>query len=256
MPELILFNKPYGVICQFSSHELHQTLSNFIEAPGFYPAGRLDTDSEGLLLLTNDGTLQARISHPRHKLEKTYWVQVEGVPSEEALDRLRQGVDLVDFVTQPAKVERIDAPDIWPRTPPIRVRKFIPDSWLAITIAEGKNRQVRRMTAKVGLPTLRLIRVKIGDWEVHDVPPGEWRKLTVALPPTPRVERSTPATAQSSGGPRERTTGTLTRSAPSAKPGAPAASGPSQRSGAAGHQGKQPGGQIRRHNTNKLRREP
>lgn len=179
MSELILFNKPYGVITQFSDHPLHPTLSNYIDAPGFYPAGRLDTDSEGLLLLTNDGKLQAQVADPRHKLPKTYWVQVEGTPTEEALERLRRGVDLGDFTTQPAQAELLAAPDIWPRTPPIRVRKFIPDSWIALTIREGKNRQVRRMTAKVGFPTLRLVRVRIGDWTVDDIAPGEWVKRKV-----------------------------------------------------------------------------
>jgi 23S rRNA pseudouridine2457 synthase len=180
MSELILFNKPYGVITQFSDHALHQTLSNFIDAPGFYPAGRLDTDSEGLLLLTNDGKLQAHIADPRHKLPKTYWVQVEGTPSAEALAQLRQGVNLGDFTTLPAEAKLMAAPpDIWPRTPPIRVRKFIPDSWVALTIREGKNRQVRRMTAKIGHPTLRLIRVSIGDFTLDGIAPGEWQRRTV-----------------------------------------------------------------------------
>jgi 23S rRNA pseudouridine2457 synthase len=182
MPSLILFNKPYGVITQFSQHELHRTLSDYIDAPGFYPAGRLDTDSEGLLLLTDDGKLQAHIADPRHKLPKTYWVQVEGTPSDEALAHLRRGVNVGDFTTLPAEAERIAAPDIWPRTPPIRVRKFIPDSWIALTIREGKNRQVRRMTAKVGLPCLRLLRVRVGDWEISDIAPGEMRRIDVALP--------------------------------------------------------------------------
>jgi 23S rRNA pseudouridine2457 synthase len=181
MSELILFNKPYGVITQFSDHALHQTLSNFIDAPGFYPAGRLDTDSEGLLLLTNDGKLQAHIADPRHKLPKTYWVQVEGTPSPQALDQLRHGVNLGDFTTQAAEVEILPPPDIWPRTPPIRVRKFIPDTWIALTIREGKNRQVRRMTAKVGHPTLRLVRVRIGEFTLDGVPPGEWQRRTIAF---------------------------------------------------------------------------
>ncbi|GLR15097.1 pseudouridine synthase [Chitinimonas prasina] len=184
MPDVILFNKPYGVITQFSDHALHPTLSNHIDAPGFYPAGRLDTDSEGLLLLTNDGKLQAHIADPRHKLPKTYWVQVEGNPSDEALAALRRGVDLGDFTTLPALAERLAPPDIWPRSPPIRVRKFIPDSWIALTIREGKNRQVRRMTAKVGLPTLRLIRMQVGDWTLEGIAPGAWRQLSVDLPPT------------------------------------------------------------------------
>lgn len=191
MPELILFNKPYGVICQFSQHPLHATLSQHIDAPGFYPAGRLDTDSEGLLLLTDDGVLQTRIADPRHKLPKTYWVQVEGRPSEDALAALRQGVNLGDFVTLPAEVVSISPPIIWPRQPPIRVRKHIPDSWLAITLREGKNRQIRRMTAKVGLPTLRLIRASIGTWSLDGLLPGEQRRLVVELPRPGRL-RSAP----------------------------------------------------------------
>ncbi|QDQ27363.1 pseudouridine synthase [Chitinimonas arctica] len=181
MPDLILFNKPYGVITQFSGHSLHPTLSDHIDAPGFYPAGRLDTDSEGLLLLTNDGKLQAHIADPRHKLPKTYWVQVEGTPSEQALEQLRRGLDLGDFTTLPALAERLPEPAVWPRTPPIRVRKLIPDSWIALTIREGKNRQVRRMTAKAGLPTLRLIRVAIGPWSLAELElaPGQWRKISV-----------------------------------------------------------------------------
>lgn len=183
MPDLILLNKPYGVICQFSSHPTHPTLSSLIDRPGFYAAGRLDTDSEGLLLLTDHGGLNHRITDPRHKLPKTYWVQVEGVPDELQLQALREGVDLGDFMTQPAQVQRLAPPEIWARQPPIRVRKHIPDSWLALTIHEGKNRQVRRMTAKVGLPTLRLIRVQIGEWALGDLQPGEQRVLQVSLPP-------------------------------------------------------------------------
>lgn len=192
MPELILFNKPHGVISQFSEHVLHPTLSSHIDAPGFYPAGRLDTDSEGLLLLTNDGGLQARIADPRHKLPKTYWVQVEGVPGEAALDAMRRGLDLGDFFTLPAQVERIDPPEIWPRTPPIRVRKFIPDSWIALTIQEGKNRQVRRMTAKVNLPTLRLIRFQIGEWSLDGLLPGNLRRIIVETPPVVERRRHRP----------------------------------------------------------------
>ncbi|MFC4159743.1 pseudouridine synthase [Chitinimonas lacunae] len=191
MPELLLFNKPYGVICQFSDHPLHPTLSSYIEAPGFYPAGRLDTDSEGLLLLTDHGPLQARIADPRHKLPKTYWVQVEGVPDEAALEALRRGVDLGDFHTLPAEVRLMAPPALWPRQPPIRVRKSIPDSWIELTIREGKNRQVRRMTAKVGLPTLRLVRVRIGDWQLDGLEPGQMRRLEVELSrrPMPAVAR-------------------------------------------------------------------
>jgi 23S rRNA pseudouridine2457 synthase len=173
---LILFNKPYGVVCQFSKHETHQTLKDFIPVPGVYAAGRLDTDSEGLLILTDDGNLQHRLSDPRHKLPKTYWVQVDGVPSDADLEPLRHGVDLGDFVTRPAQVRIIsEPPGLWPRTPPIRMRKAIPTAWLEILISEGKNRQVRRMTAKVGFPTLRLIRCAIGDYVFGGLLPGQWR---------------------------------------------------------------------------------
>lgn len=180
MSRILLFNKPYGVICQFSSDGLHPTLADYIPVPGFYPAGRLDTDSEGLLLLTDDGALQHRITDPRHKLAKTYWVQVEGIPDEAALTQLRRGVNLPDFTSRPAQVRLMDAPpNLWPRNPPIRSRKNIPDSWLKLTIHEGKNRQVRRMTAAAGYPTLRLIRYRIGEWTVDELPPGIWREAAV-----------------------------------------------------------------------------
>ena len=176
MGSVLLFNKPYGVICQFSRDGLHPTLADYIALPDFYPAGRLDTDSEGLLVLTDDGLLQNRITDPKHKLAKTYWVHVEGVPGEDALKKLRRGVTLSDFTTQPAGVNRIDEPaNLWPRDPPIRERKNIPTSWLELTIREGKNRQVRRMTAAVGLPTLRLIRYRIGEWTLDGLEPGKWR---------------------------------------------------------------------------------
>ncbi len=182
MSRILLFNKPYGVICQFSpglSGEggVHPTLANYIALPGFYPAGRLDTDSEGLLLLTDDGKLQHRITDPRHKLPKTYWVQVEGIPGEAALAHLRRGVKLPDFTTLPAQARLIEEPSgLWPRNPPIRERKAIPVSWLELTIREGKNRQVRRMTAAVGHPTLRLIRYAIGEWTLNGLAPGAWRE--------------------------------------------------------------------------------
>lgn len=181
MSRLILFNKPYGVITQFSSDGKHATLKEFIPLPGVYPAGRLDTDSEGLLILTDDGQLQHRISDPRHKLPKTYWAQVEGIPDQAALGNLRRGVDLGDFVTRPAEARLIEEPTgLWPRTPPVRFRKEIPTSWIELIIREGKNRQVRRMTAKVGFPTLRLIRYRIGDWTLTGLAQGEWREITLA----------------------------------------------------------------------------
>jgi 23S rRNA pseudouridine2457 synthase len=180
MPRLILFNKPYGVLPQFTDERTsgpsRPTLADYIDIPGVYPAGRLDMDSEGLMILTDDGRLQARIADPRHKMPKTYWVQVEGEPDEAALAALRNGVTLKDGLTLPAKAERIDAPNIWPRDPPIRVRLSVPDSWISLTITEGKNRQVRRMTAAVGFPTLRLVRWSIGEWSVDGLDPGEWRE--------------------------------------------------------------------------------
>jgi 23S rRNA pseudouridine2457 synthase len=185
MARLILFNKPYGVLCQFTDDSptaTRPTLAQFIQAPGVYPAGRLDLDSEGLLLLTDDGKLQARIADPRFKLPKTYLVQIEGDPDEPALDRLRQGVRLKDGPTLPAEVERIAEPKPWPRDPPIRFRKSVPDCWIRLTIREGRNRQVRRMTAAVGHPTLRLVRWSIGDWTVEGLSPGEWRQAGTDRP--------------------------------------------------------------------------
>lgn len=182
MARLVLFNKPYGVLSQFTDRATaakRPTLADYIDMPGVYPAGRLDHDSEGLLLLCDDGRLQARIADPRFKLAKTYLVQVEGVPDDAALDRLRQGVVLNDGPTLPAGAEAIAAPALWPRDPPIRVRRTVPDSWIALTIREGRNRQVRRMTAAVGHPTLRLIRQRIGDWSIDALQPGEWRVTTV-----------------------------------------------------------------------------
>jgi 23S rRNA pseudouridine2457 synthase len=178
MSRILLFNKPYGVICQFSRDGLHPTLADYISMPGFYPAGRLDTDSEGLLLLTDDGKLQHRITDPQHKLPKTYWVQVEGAPDEAALQRLRDGVKLSDFTTLPAAAQLMEEPArLWQREPPVRFRKDIPTSWLQLTIREGKNRQVRRMTAAVGFPTLRLIRYAIGDWKLDGIPQGKWLNI-------------------------------------------------------------------------------
>lgn len=178
MTKLILFNKPFGVLPQFTdrgSETKRATLSDFIEVPGVYPAGRLDRDSEGLMMLTDDGKMQARIADPKYKMPKTYLVQVEGEVADESLTLLRQGVELKDGLTRPADVERIAEPDLWPRNPPIRVRKSVPDCWLKVTISEGRNRQVRRMTAAVGHPTLRLVRWSIGDWTLGELQPGEWR---------------------------------------------------------------------------------
>lgn len=177
---LIRFNKPYGVLSQFTdqgSETARTTLSDFIAMPGVYPAGRLDRDSEGLLLLTDDGALQARIANPRFKMPKTYLAQVEGIPDSAALNQLRGGVTLKDGLTRPAKAEIIDPPDLWPRDPPVRYRKSVADSWLRLTITEGRNRQVRRMTAAVGHPTLRLVRWRIGDWDLDDLQPGAWQAV-------------------------------------------------------------------------------
>ena len=178
---LILLNKPYGVLSQFTdkgtADSPRATLSDYVDVPKVYPAGRLDRDSEGLLLLTDDGRLQARIAHPKFKKPKTYLVQVEGDPSEEQLARLRRGVTLKDGPTRPAQVRRLPPPDLWPRVPPVRFRKSVPDAWLEMTITEGRNRQVRRMTAHVGLPCLRLVRWSIGDWSVEGLAPGEWRNI-------------------------------------------------------------------------------
>ncbi len=180
MARLILFNKPFGVLSQFTdrgTETARATLSDFIAVPGVYPAGRLDRDSEGLLLLTDDGALQARIADPKFKLSKTYLVHVEGVPDEAALAQLRQGVRLNDGMTRPAEVMAIDAPELWLRDPPVRFRKSVPDAWLRLTIREGRNRQVRRMTAAVGLPTLRLVRWQVGEWTLDGIAPGQWREV-------------------------------------------------------------------------------
>ena len=178
MSQVILFNKPYGVICQFTRGAGHLSLKDFITFPGFYPAGRLDVDSEGLVLLTDDGKLQNRMSEPRFKLPKTYWVQVEGKPDELALNKLRHGIVLNNFKTQPAQAYLMDKPDyLWPRTPSVRFRKNIATTWMYLILTEGKNRQVRRMTAAVSFPTLRLIRYAIGQYTLQGIAPGEWRVL-------------------------------------------------------------------------------
>ncbi len=174
MAAIILFNKPFGVLTQFTGSPQEQTLAQYIDAPGFYAAGRLDKDSEGLLLLTNDGKLQQQISHPRFGKAKTYLVQVDGDIDEQAVQSLRAGVLLKDGKTRPAGVDRIAEPELWPRNPPVRFRKHIPTSWIRITLSEGKNRQVRRMTAAVGFPTLRLVRTQISDWSLGELQPGEW----------------------------------------------------------------------------------
>jgi 23S rRNA pseudouridine2457 synthase len=176
LSKLIVFNKPYGVLSQFTPEGRWRGLIDFIPVKDVYVAGRLDADSEGLLLLTDDGALQARIADPRYKLPKTYWVQVDGEPSDVALEQLRQGVRYADFTTRPSQVRRIAEPEnLWPRDPPIRCRQSLPTSWLEIQISEGKNRQVRRMTAHVGHPTLRLIRYAIGTLNLTGLAPGEWR---------------------------------------------------------------------------------
>ncbi len=178
MSRLILFNKPFGVLPQFTdraSPTPRPTLSDYIDVPGVYPAGRLDRDSEGLMLLTDDGRLQARLSHPRHKVGKTYLVQVEGAPTEADLEPLRRGVALKDGMTRPARARLIAAPALWERQPPVRVRKTVPDRWIELVLREGRNRQVRRMTAAIGFPTLRLVRWQVGDYRLDGLAPGQWR---------------------------------------------------------------------------------
>ncbi|MGM0767339.1 MAG: pseudouridine synthase [Pseudomonadota bacterium] len=193
MATLILFNKPYQVMSQFtdSDHDgpPRATLADWIQVPGVYPAGRLDYDSEGLLLLTDDGQVQHRIASPRQKMPKTYWVQVEGCITDDALAQLRAGVTLKDGRTQRAQAEAIPEPDLWPRQPPVRHRDSVPTSWLSLTITEGKNRQVRRMTAAVGFPTLRLVRSRIGDWDLNGLAPGQYRKLSIHAPASPPMRR-------------------------------------------------------------------
>ncbi len=212
MATLILLNKPFDMLCQFRDNEGRRTLAECLHDPAYrdvYPAGRLDRDSEGLVLLTNNGPLQHRIAHPKHKEEKHYWVQVDGDISDEALQALRDGLELKDGVTLPARAERIEPPAVWDRDPPVRYRKTQPTSWLSLSIREGRNRQVRRMTAAAGFPTLRLIRYAVGDWHLDQdgqrLQPGEFRVLDVAAPPAakkpntqtrPRRRRSTPASSR------------------------------------------------------------
>ncbi len=184
----LLFNKPYMVLTQFTDAEERSTLADYVQVKGVYAAGRLDRDSEGLLLLTSDGQLQSHIASPQFKQPKTYWVQVEGIPSEEQLEQLRRGIMLKDGKTQPADVRQIPEPDLWPRHPPVRYRKSVPDCWLEITIREGRNRQVRRMTAAIGHPTLRLVRYRIGPWTLDGLAPGEYREITPpAIPNSPQL---------------------------------------------------------------------
>jgi len=178
---LILFNKPYGVLTQFTDREGRPTLADYIQTPGVYAAGRLDRDSEGLLLLTDDGRLQHQLSDPRHKLPKTYWVQVDGEISDDALEKLRRGVLLDGTRTRPAQARRIPEPTLWPREPPVRFRRLIPTSWIEVVLTEGRNRQVRRMTAAVSHPTLRLVRAAIGPYRLHDLAPGQSRQADPGL---------------------------------------------------------------------------
>lgn len=177
MTKIILFNKPYDVLSQFTDADGRATLADYIDLKEVYPAGRLDRDSEGLLVLTDDGRAQHEIANPKRKMAKTYWAQVEGIPEEQALEQLRKGLELKDGLTRPAKAHLLETPDMWPRTPPIRYRADIPDSWVELTIKEGKNRQVRRMTAAVGHPTLRLIRYRVGPWTIDGLEPGQWKIL-------------------------------------------------------------------------------
>ena len=203
MASLILLNKPYGVLCQFRSPDGRPTLADYVDVPDVYPAGRLDADSEGLVVLTADGALQSRIADPRHRLAKTYYVQVEGEPTDAAIAALARGVALRDGVTRPAAVRRLDPPPaLWPRDPPIRVRRAIPTAWLAIALGEGRNRQVRRMTAAVGFPTLRLVRWSVGPWSIGTLGPGEWREEAVLRAVLPSASASMPASSASRRLPR------------------------------------------------------
>lgn len=207
MSDIYLLNKPFNVLSTFTDAEGRETLASYIDIPNIYAAGRLDYDSEGLLILTSDGELQHRLANPKFKLEKSYWVQVEGDISEDALQTLRTGVNLKDGKTRPAYAEQLSEPELWPRVPPIRERKSQPTSWIELRISEGKNRQVRRMTAAVGFPTLRLIRVAIGPWRVVGLKPGEWRKEQVNLPKSAansKTNRRTPKPQTAKGSGRKR----------------------------------------------------
>lgn len=200
MSRLLLFNKPYGVLTQFSDAAGRPTLADYIDIPKVYAAGRLDADSEGLVVLTGDGAMQALIADPRHKLAKFYRVQVEGLPSDEALQQLAAGVDLGDFLTRPCQVRRIvEPPVLWRRNPPVRYRAAIPTSWLEIVLREGKNRQIRRMTAKVGFPTLRLIRWAVGDWTLAGLLPGQWREIEFSGQPDAKRRVNVPNASKNRG---------------------------------------------------------
>ena len=206
MSKLILFNKPYGVLTQFTDTEERETLAHYIDIKGVYPAGRLDRDSEGLLLLTDDGQLQHALSHPKKKAWKKYWVEVEGVPDESALQKLRNGLELKDGPTRPARARLLERPDLWARNPPVRFRAAIPTQWLEIEIQEGRNRQIRRMTAAIGFPTLRLVRMRIGEWELGALQPGEYIERDVPSPSPARPShnrkkrrRPMPASRRKSG---------------------------------------------------------
>lgn len=189
MARLILLNKPFQVLCQFTDPQGRPTLADFVDVPGVYAAGRLDYDSEGLMVLTDSGPLQRRIADPRHQLPKVYWAQVEGEPAEEAISRLASGLVLKDGPTLPAEVRRLPEPALWPRQPPIRERRHIPTTWLELVLREGRNRQVRRMTAAVGCPTLRLVRVAVGPWSIEGLAPGQWREVEATLPRLRRRRR-------------------------------------------------------------------
>lgn len=223
MSRLILFNKPFDVLCQFTDGSGRRTLADWIRIPGVYAAGRLDQDSEGLVVLTDDGALTARIADPKHKLAKTYWVQVEGAPDAAALAQLRTGVRLNDGPTLPAQVRVIEAPGLWERVPPIRYRKNDVTTWLELVIREGRNRQVRRMTAAVGLPTLRLVRYAVGEWTIAGLAPGEHRVVEVHMP-TPTGKKSPATPRRPASAPRGK------RPPPSARPNGPHPSRPSRAS--------------------------